>query len=229
MVPVDKKLGIAIKTLDTSYSEKAQKIVAEAKWQAYDSVAGKETKQPEILDFIMDLANLTTIVEDIKRPSDMYSELEEPISFREAWDHPDPFQQENWHDAIWNKFNDMNKNHVQRKGKRALMPSKCHWVKSNWVFKIKGNGVFLGQVCSLWLQSIYRSGFSANYSPVVHYITYHLLICQQLSLDCLPKLFMLKLHFYVVISKNRSIWIVHLERMILDMKMVSFWINVSID
>ena len=55
-------------------------------------MAGKETMQPELFDFLMDLANLTMIPEDTNRPCDKYSKLEEQRSFREAWDHPDLFQ-----------------------------------------------------------------------------------------------------------------------------------------
>ena len=70
------------------------------------------------------------ISENIKRSCDKYSELEEPRSFREAQDHPDPFQQEKWHDAIQKEFSGMNKHHVWRKGKRASMSSNHCWVKS---------------------------------------------------------------------------------------------------
>ena len=63
----------------------------------------------------MHLSALITIAEDVNRPCDKYSEIEEPRSFREAWDHPDPFQQEKWHEAIQKEFNDMSKCYVWKK------------------------------------------------------------------------------------------------------------------
>ena len=54
VVPVEKKLVISMKKHDTSCNEETQNIVAEAKRKANDSVAGGETIQPELLDFLMD-------------------------------------------------------------------------------------------------------------------------------------------------------------------------------
>ena len=40
----------------------------------------------------MDFADLNMMSEDIEIPCYMYSELKEPRTIREAWDHPDPLQ-----------------------------------------------------------------------------------------------------------------------------------------
>ena len=48
--PVD-KLTNAMKKLDMSYNEEACKIIAETQRKANDSVAGRETIQPEPLNF----------------------------------------------------------------------------------------------------------------------------------------------------------------------------------
>ena len=37
----------------------------------------------------------------------MVSSTEEPKSFREAWDHPDPTKREKWRTAIRKEFRDM--------------------------------------------------------------------------------------------------------------------------
>ena len=52
VVPVYMKLVNAIKKLDTLYNEEAQKIVAEATRKANNSMTGRETIQPELLDFL---------------------------------------------------------------------------------------------------------------------------------------------------------------------------------
>ena len=68
VVLVDKKLVNAMKKLDTLYNKEAQKNFAEAERKANDSVTRRETIQLELLDFLMDLANLTTISEHIIIP-----------------------------------------------------------------------------------------------------------------------------------------------------------------
>ena len=54
-------------------------------------MAGRETIQLALFDFLIDLADLTMMSEDSKRPCDKYSELEEPRTLREAWEHQDQF------------------------------------------------------------------------------------------------------------------------------------------
>jgi hypothetical protein len=61
-----------------------------------------------------------------------------PAKFREAWDHPDPWQQEKWRTAIRAKFEKMNKNKVWRKVKHSTMPSGRRCVKHKWVFENQG-------------------------------------------------------------------------------------------
>ena len=54
---------------------------------------------------------------------------QEPNSFREAWDHPDPQQREKWREAIRKELRDMTNRGVFRKIKTNKMPSGKRCVK----------------------------------------------------------------------------------------------------
>ena len=82
VVAVDKKHIYVMKKIEKSCNEDAQKIVADAEGKVSNSVARGEAMQPQLLNFLMDLANMT-IIGDIKRQYDQYVKLEEPKPFKE--------------------------------------------------------------------------------------------------------------------------------------------------
>ena len=81
VVPVDKLIN-AIKKLHMSYNEEACKIIAETQRKANDSVAGRETIQQELLDFLMNLAKLM-MSDNINMPCNKYRKLVKARTFRE--------------------------------------------------------------------------------------------------------------------------------------------------
>ena len=68
--------------------------------------------------------------------------FENPKTFQEAWNHPDPFQRKKWREAILKEFKKMNDNKVWRKIKRHQMPKNRRCVKHKWIFEIKRDGRF---------------------------------------------------------------------------------------
>ena len=142
----------------------------------------------------MNLVDLT-ISEDIKRPCGKYSEFEKPIIFREAWDHPDPFQEEKWHKAIQEELSDINNCHIWHKVKRALVPSNHHCVKSKWVFKIKRNSGFWAKLVACGYSQIPGVDILVYYSPVVQDITYNLLILAMIKFGLSAKIIDVKTAF----------------------------------
>ena len=60
------------------------------------------------------------------------------------------------------------------------MPSIRRCVRSKWVFKIKRNGVYRARLVACGYSQIPGVDFSQNYSPVVHDITFRLLILMQM-------------------------------------------------
>ena len=70
----------------------------------------------------------------------------------------------------------MNKRHVWRVINRHDIPHNRRCVKCKWVFNIKRNGVFRARLVACGYSQIPGVDFSENYSPVVHDITFRLLL-----------------------------------------------------
>jgi hypothetical protein len=70
------------------------------------------------------------------------SENNEPTTFREAWDHPNPEKRAKWQEAIQKEFTDMTRRGVWRKMKRSEIPVERRCIKSKWVFNVKRNNVY---------------------------------------------------------------------------------------
>ena len=75
--PINSKLIPAMKKLQASYNDDANKIIKE----------GTNVKTTKNLNFLIDLAMITT--KSVPVP-------EEPTSFNEAWNHPDITCHEKW-------------------------------------------------------------------------------------------------------------------------------------
>ena len=104
----------------------------------------------------------------------------EPKTFREAWDHPDPEKQAKWREAIRKEFRDMLRRGVFRLMDRANMPSGRRCVKHKWVFKIKRDGRYRARLVACGYSQIPGVDFTENYSPVIHDVTYRILLIIQI-------------------------------------------------
>ncbi len=65
---------------------------------------------------------------------------------------------------------------VWRRTNKRNIPSNHRCIKCKWVFKIKRNGVFRARLVACGYSQIPGVDFSENFSPVVHDITFRLLI-----------------------------------------------------
>jgi hypothetical protein len=90
-----------------------------------------------------------------------------PAKFREAWDHPDPWQREKWRTGIRAEFEKMNKNYIWR-GRRC--------VKHKWVFDIKRDGTFKARLLACGYSQIPGVDFTDVYSPVVQDVTFRIML-----------------------------------------------------
>jgi hypothetical protein len=104
-----------------------------------------------------------------------------PAKFREAWDHPDPWQREKWRTGIRAEFAKMNKNQVWRKVKRTTMPHGRRCVKHKWVFDIKRDGIFKARLVACGYSQIPGVDFTDVYSPVVHDVTFRIMLVAELK------------------------------------------------
>jgi len=101
---------------------------------------------------------------------------DEPTTFQEAWNHPDPEERKWWRAAIKKEFHDMNDRKVWRKIKRDRMPLQRRCVKCKWVFKKKRNGVYRARLVACGYSQIAGIDYSENYAPVLHDVTYRILL-----------------------------------------------------
>ena len=104
----------------------------------------------------------------------------EPTTFRHAWDHEDAMQRTKWRDAIHKEFKDMTRRNVWRVIDRNSMPHGRRCVKHKWVFKIKRDGRFRARLVACGYSQIPGVDFTENYSPVIHDVTYRLLLILQI-------------------------------------------------
>ena len=105
---------------------------------------------------------------------------EEPKSFNEAWNHPDEVQREKWREAIRKEFQDMKRRGVWKVIPRTEMPSGRRCVKHKWVFTIKRDGRFRARLVACGYSQIPGVDYTENYSPVIHDVTYRILIILQI-------------------------------------------------
>ena len=99
-----------------------------------------------------------------------------PTNFREAWDHPDPFQRNLWRDAIKKEFSKMNERQVWRKIKRSDIPSNRRLIKCKWVFDIKRDGRFRARLVACGYSQVGGIDFTQVFSPVVNDVTFRIML-----------------------------------------------------
>ena len=84
----------------------------------------------EVAHFLIDVCNFAWPGEELTK------QYEEPRTFQEAWNHPDPIQRLKWCEGIWKEFHDTNNLRVWKRIRKKDITFE-HWcVKSKWVFKI---------------------------------------------------------------------------------------------
>ena len=104
-----------------------------------DFASGRESDETgltsaDIAMFLLDVCNAEWPGEETNK------EVEEPSTFDEAWNHPDPEQRAKWRKGIRKEFHDMIKRKVWRMVRKRDIPPDRRCVKCKWVFKINGMG-----------------------------------------------------------------------------------------
>ena len=120
--------------------------------------------------------DLPTINGEKIQPSRFKDVFTCPKTFRQAWDHPDPWQRERWRAAIRKEFLKMNRNGVWRKIKRRDIPSGRRCVKHKWVLEIKRNGIFRARLVACGYSQIPGVDFTEFYAPVLSDVAFRVLL-----------------------------------------------------
>ncbi|KAG7347265.1 reverse transcriptase RNA-dependent DNA polymerase [Nitzschia inconspicua] len=108
----------------------------------------------------------------------LYTEgkLDEPKTFQEAWNHPDPEERKKWREAIRKEFHDMIVRKVWRKTNKSSIPSHRGLIGCKWIFKKKKDGRYRARLCALGYSQIPGEDFMDTSSPVVDDVTVRIVI-----------------------------------------------------
>ena len=107
------------------------------------------------------------------------SDPDEPQSFQEAWLDPDLVAREKWQEAICLEFKKMLDMGVWRHVKRKDHPNDHRLVGCRWVL-VKSNGVYHARLVAKGFGQIPGVDFTDNYSPVVHDVTFRVVVARML-------------------------------------------------
>ena len=107
----------------------------------------------------------------------------EPKEFKEAWNHPMPEVREKWRNVIRKEFADMNQRGVWRVIDRNSMAPGRRCVKHKWIFKVKRDRRYRARLVACGYSQIAGVDYQENYSPVIHDVTYRIMIVLQIVLQ----------------------------------------------
>ena len=99
-----------------------------------------------------------------------------PVTFQEAWHHPDEHERSSWQAAIRKEFKDMISKGVWRYTKTSKVPSDRRLIGCKWVFKVKGNGVYRARLCALGYSQIPGVDHQDNFAPVITDVTFRIVL-----------------------------------------------------
>ncbi len=104
----------------------------------------------------------------------------DPNTFKQAWEHTNEESKIKWREAIKKEYDDMISKGVWRYRKIKELPSNRKIIGSKWVFKTKKNGVHRARLVALGYSQIPGVDYTDNFAPVVHDVTYRLILIQKL-------------------------------------------------
>ena len=102
--------------------------------------------------------------------------FQDPFTFNEVYNHPDPFQRAKWREAIKKEFDKMEEQNVWNKIKRSKMPSDRRCVKHKWVLNWKRNGRAHARLVAKGFSQVAGIDYDSVYSPVAKDLTFRLMI-----------------------------------------------------
>ena len=128
-------------------------------------------------------------------PSQYKDAFENPSSFGEAWNHPDPFQRDRWRAAIIKELKKMEDRRVRVPHKIKDVPPDKRLVQHKWVLEIKRNGIFRARLVAKGFTQVGGSDFDQIFSPMINDITFRLMLVMKIIFQLDSSLLMWKLLF----------------------------------
>jgi len=121
----------------------------------------------------------TTDSEDLD-PSQYKDVFDVPDTFEEAWHHPDPFQRDKWKEAIEKELAKMEERGVWKAFKIRDIPKNKRLIQNKWVLEIKRSGIFRARNVAKGFSQVGGTDFDQIYSPMVHDITFRLMLIMKI-------------------------------------------------
>ena len=109
--------------------------------------------------------------------------FEKPVKFNDAWNHPEPFQREQWRKGIQKELEKMKELKVWRKIKKSEMEPGRRCVKHKWVFEIKRSGIFRARLVACGYSQVPGVDFEQIYSPVANDISFRIVLIVLLKMS----------------------------------------------
>ncbi len=109
-------------------------------------------------------------------PSKYKDEFTVPMTYDEAWNHPDPFQRSLWREAIRKELKKMGDRGVWKPFKVKDIPRNKRLIQNKWVLDIKRSGIFRARNVAKGFSQVGGSDFDQIYSTMVHDITFRLML-----------------------------------------------------
>ena len=100
-----------------------------------------------------------------------YDDYDNPMTFDEAWNHPNEFERMKLREAIRKEIRNMIKRVVWRNVKKNAIPENRRLIVNKWVFKKKRNGLYRARLVCLGYTQIAGLDHQDNFSPVVNETT----------------------------------------------------------
>ena len=101
---------------------------------------------------------------------------EVPLTFRDAWDHPDIAERKLWRDAIRKEFKDMLDRKVWRNYTKSRVPKDRRLIGNKWIFRVKNDGRHRARLCAIGYTQVAGVDFQDNFASVINDVTFRLVM-----------------------------------------------------
>ena len=138
--------------------------------------------------------------------SALISDLEEPKTFSEAWNHQEPKIRNLWMKAIKKELNNMEYKKVWTEKQKNEIPIDRRLVPRKWVFKVKRDGMCKARLVALGYSQVPGIDFIENFAPAVNDVTFRIALTRMM-VENLDSMFMdVETAFLYGIGMRKFIW-----------------------
>ena len=124
--------------------------------------------------------NLDNWVQESCSISAFTSDLEEPKTFSEAWNHQEPKIRNQWREAMKKELNNMECKNVWTEKQKNEIPIDRRLVGCKWVVKLKRDGAHRARLAALGYSQVPGIDFTESFAPVVNDVTFRIALTRMM-------------------------------------------------